>query len=50
MIIEIKHQLEKTVFRFKVKDENNLTSLEVRKICNKMNVDAVFIKGKYYSK
>jgi hypothetical protein len=48
MIIAITHQIDKTIHRFKVKDENKLTAKEVNIICEKMNVTALFIKGKYY--
>ncbi len=49
MEIEIKHQEEKTIHKFKVKDDSKLTRAEVNKICIKMGVKALFIKGKYYS-
>ena len=49
MEIEIKHQEEKTIHKFKVKDDTKLTREEVEMICNEMGVKALFIKGKYYS-
>jgi hypothetical protein len=49
MEIEIKHQEEKTIHKFNVKDDNKLTREEVEIICNEMGVKALFINGKYYS-
>jgi len=46
--IEITHQEDKTIHKFKVVDEKNLTSAEVKIICLKMGVKALFINGKYY--
>ena len=48
MIIEITHQEDKTIHKFKVKNDKNLTSAEVKRICLKMGVKALFISGKYY--
>jgi hypothetical protein len=48
MIIKITHQIDKTIHKFKVVDEDNLTKSEVKKICEKMNFKAILIKGKYY--
>ncbi len=49
MEIEIKHQEYKTNFKFKVKDDKKLSSSEVKRICEKMGVNALFINGKYYT-
>ncbi len=49
MIITITHQENKTIHKFKVVDDSNLTPTEIKKICEKMDVKAIFIKGKYYS-
>jgi hypothetical protein len=49
MEIEIKHQEEKTLHKFKVKDDTKLTREEVKMICDEMGVKALFINGKYYS-
>jgi hypothetical protein len=49
MKIKIKHQEDKTYYNFNVKDANNLTSAEVKRICVKMGVKALFINGNYYS-
>jgi hypothetical protein len=46
--ILITHQEDKTFHKFKVLDESKLTTKEVKRICVKMNVKAIFIKGKYY--
>ena len=46
--IKITHQEDKTTHKFKVMDESNLTTKEVKLICEKMGVKALFIKGKYY--
>jgi hypothetical protein len=48
MIIEITHQEDKTIHKFKVLDDSNLTTKEIKIICTKMGVRALFIKGKYY--
>ena len=48
MWIEIKHQEEKTMHKFKVKNANALTYLEVKMICEEMGVKAIFVNGKYY--
>lgn len=48
MIIEITHQEDKRAHSFIVKDESNLTNLEIERICKSMGVKAIFIKGKYY--
>lgn len=48
MQITIVHQEDKTEYRFKVKDADNLTSAEVKRICVKMGVKALFVNGKYY--
>jgi hypothetical protein len=48
MWIEIKHQEEKTMHKFKVKDANALTPNEVKRICEKMGFKAIFVNGKYY--
>lgn len=49
MEIKIIHQEDRKEHTFKVKDANKLTSAEVKRICLKMNVKAVFVNGKYYS-
>ena len=48
MSITIKHQIEKTIHRFDVKDPDNLASIEVWTICTEMNVKAILVNGKYY--
>jgi len=48
MEITIKHQTEYTNHTFDVVDANKLTSVEVRRICVEMNVQAVLVNGKYY--
>ena len=48
MKITIKHQTEFTNHTFDVADPNKLTSIEVKKICAEMNVQAVLVNGKYY--
>lgn len=49
MQIKIKHQEDKTDYCFRVKDADNLTSAEVKRICLKMVVKALLVNGKYYS-
>lgn len=49
MQIKIIHQEDRTLHRFKVKDADKLTSDEVKRICYKMGVKALFVNGKYYS-
>ena len=49
MEIEIKHQVEKTIFKFDVENPKNLTREEVEMICLKMGVKALFVEGRYYS-
>ena len=49
MQIKIKHQEDKTEFKFRVKNANKLTYEEVYRICNKMRVKALFVNGKYYA-
>jgi hypothetical protein len=49
MVIKIKHQEDKTEYSFSVNDANKLTSTEVLRICTKMRVKALLVKGKYYS-
>jgi hypothetical protein len=48
-IIEIKHQIEKTIFKFEVENPNKPSRKEVEMICEKMGVKALFVEGKYYS-
>ncbi len=48
-IIEIKHQEEKTIFKFEVENPKKLTRAEVEMICLKMGVKALFVEGRYYS-
>jgi hypothetical protein len=48
MIITIKHQLEKTIHTFNVKNPENLTSIEVSTICLDMSVKGILVNGKYY--
>ena len=47
--IEITHQIEKTIHRFRVKDPNKLTTSEVDRIKKKLGVSALLINGKYYN-
>ncbi len=49
MEIEIKHQEEKTIFKFEVENPKKLSTKEVEMICEKMDVKALFVEGKYYS-
>ena len=49
MQIKIKHQEDKTEYSFNVKDADKLTLAEVKRICIKMGVKALFVNGKYYS-
>jgi hypothetical protein len=49
MLIKIIHQEDKTEYSFSVEDASKLTSIEVKRICTKMGVKALFINGKYYS-
>lgn len=46
--IIIKHQVENTEYEFQVKDPANLTKKEVKHICSVMNIQALFVSGKYY--
>jgi hypothetical protein len=49
MQIEIKHQEEKTIFKFEVENPKKLSRKEVELICENMGVKALFVDGKYYS-
>lgn len=49
MEIKIKHQEDKSEFKFRVKNADKLTNVEVNRICIKMRVKAIFVNGKYYS-
>ena len=46
--IKITHQIDKTVHYFKVMDPDNLSTIEVDNICEKMNVSALFVNGRLY--
>ncbi len=46
--IKITHQLDKTIHTFSVTNPNSLTKEEVKKICDAMNVTALFVNGRYY--
>lgn len=46
--IRITHQLEKSVHTFSVNDPDKLSSMEVKRICNRMGVTAILINGKLY--
>ena len=48
MKITIQHQSEKTYHTFSVVDPDKLTPFEVMRICEIMNVKAIFVNGKYY--
>lgn len=48
-IIKITHQSEKTEHQFKVVNPDKLTQAEVKRICRKMAVTALFINGKFYA-
>lgn len=48
MTIAIQHQSAKTFHTFKVQAPRNLTYLEVRTICNKINFIGLLEDGKYY--
>lgn len=48
MKIAIKHQEEKTYHTYEVKDPNSLTPSEVKLICKKMGVSALFVNGRFY--
>lgn len=50
MKITIRHQEDGAIFSFTVKNPNNLTKKEVEKICNEMEVVAIFVNSKYYKK
>ena len=50
MKIKIKHQVTNREFEFEVKSSKKLTSKEVKMICKKMRVEALFVKGRYYAK
>ncbi|MFT6638204.1 MAG: hypothetical protein ACJAYP_000773 [Flavobacterium sp.] len=49
MELKIEHQEDKTIHTFNVIDPDNLTSSEVKQICIKMRVKAIFVNGKYYN-
>jgi hypothetical protein len=49
MELKIEHQEDKIIHTFKVIDPDNLTSSEVKLICIKMRVKAIFVNGKYYT-
>ena len=44
-IIEIKHQEEKTIFKFEVENPKKLSRKEFEMICEKMGVKALFVEG-----
>lgn len=46
--IKITHQESNLDFHFKVKNPKELSNKEVKHICKKMSVQALFIEGKYY--
>lgn len=46
--IKIRHQLSKVEYKFKVTNPNKLTMREVVRICEAMEVQAIFVEGKYY--
>ena len=48
--IKITHQIDKTVHHFLVVNPDRLLKKEVEKICNNMNVSALFVNGKLYKK
>ncbi len=48
MKITIQHQEEKTYHTFSVINPDSLTPQEVKRICEKMRVEAILINGKYY--
>lgn len=48
-VIKIKHQITHDEFLFKVENAANLKNKEVKNICKKMNVTAIFVNRKYYS-
>jgi len=47
-VIEIKHQLNKKLFKFSVTNKASLSDKEIKTICDKMGVHAILIKGRYY--
>ena len=49
MTITIQHQIEKTYHTFSVINPDSLTSQEVKRICEKMGVEAILVNGKYYA-
>ena len=48
--IKITHQIDKTVHHFFVGDPDRLTTDEVKRICEGMNVTSLLINGKMYKK
>ena len=44
-LIEIKHQEEKTIFKFEVENPKKPSTKEVEMICKKMGVKALLWKG-----
>lgn len=48
MKIKIEHQVDKKEFEFEVKNPKSLTKKEVKFICKTMNVQALFVEGRYY--
>lgn len=46
--IKITHQIDKTVYHFFVVDPDRLTTDEVKRICQEMNVTSLFINGTLY--
>jgi hypothetical protein len=49
MEITITHQEDKEVYTFEVKNPDQLTSIEVSKICKKMNVKIILVNGRIYN-
>jgi len=47
-VIEIKHQLSKSIFKFSVTNQASLSDKEVKVICYEMAVHAILIEGRYY--
>lgn len=48
--VTIKHQLTQVDHEFVVKNPNKLTPAEVKEICEAMNVQALYVEGRYYSR
>lgn len=50
MNLEITSKEDNQKYTFEVVDSSNLKRDEVRHICEKMNVKAIFVEGKFYER